>query len=109
MSCSLQINPQFGAQVHGSLACASNNACTARRLGALLAGTFILQNAINKSKSWYVQRSIPAEFSLFTTISGYEMAVYIITGEQEELFTLRLMSEGGASPSRVMSPLFETQ
>lgn len=42
-------------------------------------------------------------------ISGYEMTVYIITGEQEELFTLGLMSEGGASHLRMMSPLFEMQ
>lgn len=47
--------------------------------------------------------------SVFTMMSGYEMAVYISTAEQEELFTLGLMSEGGASHLRMMSPLFETQ
>lgn len=63
----------------------------------------------NKQESWCVERIISGEFSLFTTISGDEMTVYMITGEQEELFTLQLMSEGGTSHFRMMSPLFEKQ
>lgn len=87
----------------------SNGAFAAQRSGVHSAGPFIPQNGINRSMSWHVYRIILVEFSVFTMMSVYEMTVYIITGKQEEEFTLRLMPEGGAFHLLMMWPLFQTQ